>query len=108
MSDGLLPPEEIARQARAAGVSLVVLTDHGGPNLKSSTFRKVIDGVTVVGGSEASLPEGHFTFFGAAEVPLFKLPPFPPAALDDVREWVAFSRAGLPRRSEAALALLGR
>jgi len=96
MSDGLLPPEGIARQARAAGVSLVVLTDHGDPNLKSSTFRKVIDGVTVVGGSEVSLPEGHLTFFGAAEVPLFKLPPFPPAALDDVREWGAFPVLAYP------------
>ena len=96
MSDGLLPPEGIARQARSAGVSLVILTDHGGPNLKSSAFRKVIDGVTIVGGSEASLPEGHFTFFGAAEVPLFKLPPFPPAALDDVREWGAFPVLAYP------------
>ncbi|MGA6953886.1 MAG: PHP domain-containing protein, partial [Candidatus Acidiferrales bacterium] len=56
MSDGLQSPEEIALQARAAGVSLVLLTDHGRPNLASSMFRKTIAGVTIIGGSEATLP----------------------------------------------------
>ena len=49
MSDGLQSPEEIAAQARATGISLVLLTDHGRPNLASSNFRKIIDGVTIVG-----------------------------------------------------------
>src|SRR5271156_5851468 len=53
MSDGLQSPEEIAQQARSTGVSLVLLTDHGRPNLASSDFRKIIHGVTIVGGSEA-------------------------------------------------------
>src|SRR5580704_3560015 len=65
MSDGLQSPEEIARQARASGVSLVLLTDHGSPNQASSSFREAIDGVTIVGGSEASLPDGRLTFLGA-------------------------------------------
>src|SRR5271167_4386785 len=37
MSDGLQPPDEIAVQARATGVSLVLLKDHGRPNLASSS-----------------------------------------------------------------------
>ncbi len=97
MSDGLQSPEEIARQARASGCSLVLLTDHGSPNRASSTFRKIIDGVTIVGGSEASLPDGHFTFFGARKAPGFHLSSFPPEAMDDAREWGAFPVLAYPQ-----------
>jgi hypothetical protein len=90
MSDGLKSPKEIALQARASGVSLVLLTDHGSPNQASSGFRETIDGITIVGGSEASLPDGRLTFFGAQKVPRFRLSSFPPAAIDDAREWGAF------------------
>jgi hypothetical protein len=96
MSDGLQSPEEIALQARASDVSLVLLTDHGSPNLASSTFRKVIDGVTVVGGSESSLPDGHLTFFGAQEVPGSQMSSFPPEAVDDARKWGAFPALAYP------------
>jgi hypothetical protein len=96
MSDGLQSPEEIAAQARATGVSLVLLTDHGRPNLASSSFRKIIDGVTIVGGSEASLPDGHMTFFGAQEAPGFRLSSFPPEAMDDARGWGAFPVLAYP------------
>lgn len=96
MSDGLQSPEEIAMQARATGVSLVLLTDHGRPNLASSSFRKIIDGVTIVGGSEASLPDGHLTFFGAQEAPGFRLSSFPPEAMDDARGWGGFPVLAYP------------
>jgi hypothetical protein len=96
MSDGLQSPEEIAAQARATGVSLVLLTDHGRPNLASSSFRKRIDGVTIVGGSEASLPDGHLTFFGTQEVPGFRLSSFPPEAVDDARGWGGFPVLAYP------------
>jgi hypothetical protein len=96
MSDGLQSPEEIAAQARATGVSLVLLTDHGRPNVASSSFRKVIDGVTIVGGSEASLPDGHLTFFGTQEVPGFRLSSFPPEAMDDARGWGGFPVLAYP------------
>ncbi|HEY4949637.1 MAG TPA: hypothetical protein VIH88_04830 [Candidatus Acidoferrales bacterium] len=96
MSDGLQSPEEIAIQARATGVSLVLLTDHGRPNLASSSFRKIIDGVTIVGGSEASLPDGHLTFFGAREAPAFRLSSFPPEAMDDARGWGGFPVLAYP------------
>jgi hypothetical protein len=96
MSDGLQSPEEIAAQARATGVSLVLLTDHGRPNLASSSFRKIIDGVTIVGGSEASLPDGHLTFFGTQDVPGFRLSSFPPEAMDDARGWGGFPVLAYP------------
>ena len=96
MSDGLQSPEEIAEQARATGTALVLLTDHGRPNLASSSFRKVIDGVTIVGGSEASLPDGHLTFFGAKEAPGFRLSSFPPEAMDDARGWGGFPVLAYP------------
>lgn len=96
MSDGLQSPEEIALQARAAGVSLVLLTDHGRPNLASSMFRKTIAGVTIIGGSEATLPEGHFTFFGARRAPGFRVSSFPPEAMQDARTWGAFPVLAYP------------
>jgi|HubBroStandDraft_4_1064222.scaffolds.fasta_scaffold37037_2 hypothetical protein len=96
MSDGLQSPEEIAEQARATGISLVLLTDHGRPNLASSSFRKIVDGVTIVGGSEASLPDGHLTFFGAQQAPGFLLSSFPPEAMDDARGWGAFPVLAYP------------
>jgi hypothetical protein len=96
MSDGLQPPEEIALQARASGVSLVLLTDHGRPNVRSSNFRKTIAGVTVVGGSEATLPEGHFTFFGGRQAPGFRVSSFPPEAMEDARSWGAFPVLAYP------------
>jgi hypothetical protein len=96
MSDGLQSPEEIAAQARATGVSLVLLTDHGRPNLASSSFRKTVDGVKIVGGSEASLPDGHLTFFGAQQTPGFRLSSFPPEAMDDARGWGGFPVLAYP------------
>jgi hypothetical protein len=96
MSDGLQSPHGIALQARVSGVSLVLLTDHGSPNQASSTFRETINGVTIVGGSEASLPDGRLTFFGAEGVPTFRLSSFPPDAIDDTREWGAFPVVAYP------------
>jgi hypothetical protein len=96
MSDGLQSPEEIALQARDSGVSLVLLTDHGAPNRASSSFREIVEGVTIVGGSEASLPDGRLTFFGAQDVPGYRLSSFPPDAIDDARDWGAFSVLAYP------------
>src|SRR5277367_1432207 len=73
MSDGLETPEEIALQARASGVSLVLLTDHGSPNQASSGFRATIDCGTIVAGSEANLPDRRLTFFGTRGGPKFRL-----------------------------------
>ncbi len=96
MSDGLSSVDEIARQARATNVRVVILTDHGRPNLLSTNFHRTLDGVTIVGGSEATLPDGHFTFFGASAVPGFRVSSFPPEAMDDAREWGAFPVLAYP------------
>jgi hypothetical protein len=90
-SDGLESAEEIARQARAAGVSLILMTDHRDPHLKLAAFRKEIEGVVVVGGSEVRLPEGRLTIFGTEDAPQFHLSSFPPAAMEDIR-----ARGGFP------------
>ena len=52
--------------------------------------------MTIVGGSEASLPDGRLTFFGAQEAPGFLLSSFPPEAVDDAREWGAFPVLAYP------------
>jgi hypothetical protein len=90
MSDGFGSPEEIARQARESGVSLVLLTDHGNPNIAASTFREVVDGVTIVGGSEEKLPDGRLTFFGAREASSLPVSTFPPQAINEARASGAF------------------
>jgi hypothetical protein len=96
MSDGLAPVDEIAREARAAGVSAVILTEHGYPNVPATNFQRSIDGVTMIGGSEATLPDGHFTFFGATAAPRFQASSFPPEAMDDARESGAFPVLAYP------------
>lgn len=96
MSDGLGSPEEIALQAHTAGVSLVLLTDHGNPNLAATTFHRLINGVTLVGGSEARLPDGRLTFFGATDLPRYSISSFPPDAMNDARGWGAFPVIAYP------------
>ncbi len=91
MSDGIFPPEKIAIEANKANVGFVLLTDHGAPNFKASAFRKKIKGVYFIGGSESGLPEGHLNFFGAKNIPVFKLPPYPPDAVEDIKEWGGFT-----------------
>ena len=96
LSDGLRSPEEIAKAAKKAGVGLVLLTDHGKPHFKASTYQEDFEGVRVVGGSEVAMVDGHLTFFGARSVPLFKLPPHPPDAVEDINEWGGYSVIAYP------------
>jgi hypothetical protein len=91
MSDGIYPPDKIAIEAKKVDVSFVILTDHGAPNFKASVFKEKINGVFFIGGSESGLPEGHLNFFGAKKVPVFKLPPYPPEAIEDIKEWGGFT-----------------
>jgi hypothetical protein len=69
---------------------LVLLTDHGNPNYAATAFHKVINDVTLVGGSEARLPDGRLTFFGARDLPRYSISSFPPDAMNDARGWGAF------------------
>jgi hypothetical protein len=87
MSDGLLPLDEIAKAAKAARVSFILLSDHGAPHPEAATLDRTIDGVRFIGGSEVGTPEGHLIVSGVSELPRYHLPPFPPDAVDDVHEW---------------------
>ena len=100
LSDGLLPPRGIAKAAKQANVSLVLLTDHGKPHFDASTYRAKPEGVEIVGGSEVAMVDGHLTFFGANRVPLFKLPPHPPDAVADINEWGGYSVIAYPADSD--------
>lgn len=96
LSDGLADPREIAAIARRTGLSFVILTDHGNPNPRSALLQEEIGGVAILGGSESALPEGHLISFGQRTCPRFLLPPFPPQAVADIREWDGTAVVGYP------------
>ena len=86
-SDGRADLKGLAQAARRNGLSFVLLTDHGSPNRESSTVNRVISGVTVLGGSEASLPEGRLAVLFPPSLPPYRLPPHPPEAVEEIRQW---------------------
>jgi hypothetical protein len=87
MSDGLLPLEGIAREAKSARVSFVLLSDHGAPHPEASLVHESLDGVRFIGGSEVGLPDGHLIVSGVSRIPSYALPPFPPDAIAEAAEW---------------------
>ena len=91
MSDGSAPLDAIAAQAKSARVGVVLLSDHGAPHREASLIGDVIDGVRFIGGSEVGMPEGHLIVSDVDALPDHNLPPFPPDAVEDVREWGGFS-----------------
>ena len=86
LSDGLGSFDEIARQAREARVAFLLMSDHGPPH-EAAVDSVTIDGVRFIGGSEVGLPEGRLIVSGAQSLPRYTLPPYPPDAARDVREW---------------------
>jgi hypothetical protein len=96
LSDGLSPLEEIARQAKKARVSFVMLSDHGTPHPEAATLDREIDGVRFIGGSEVGIPDGHLIVSGARALPLWTLPPFPPDAIADAAAWGGMSVVTYP------------
>ena len=82
LSDGTGTPEDVARAARAAGASFVVITDHDTDAARA--FSGYRDGVLVLAGAELSTHQGHLLGLGMRPLT------FPTAtdarnALDDVR-----------------------
>lgn len=63
-SDGRSTPEEIARDARAAGLQFVVLSDH---NLETLAPPRWVDGVLLIDGVELSTPAGHVVAVGLSQ-----------------------------------------
>ncbi len=90
-SDGAGTLEEIADEAKKAGISFVILTDHGKPNKKSSFILKEVDGVKFFGGSEIDTVSGHMTSFGFDFKKNYWFSPFPEQTLEDI-----LSEGGFP------------
>lgn len=84
-SDGRLPPEKIAEEAKESGLDFVILTDHGNPNLKVIEKEGEIGGVHIISGSEVSLFDGTLLALGVKK-PSYKISPIANEAIDDIKE----------------------
>jgi hypothetical protein len=82
-SDGKGTIEEITQAASSLNYDFVILTDHGRPNLKSSTCTSWLNNVLLIGGSEFSLNCGHLAAMGF-KIPDYIFPPEPQEAIDEV------------------------
>jgi hypothetical protein len=92
-SDGGGTPEEVARAAKAAGLSFVAITDHN--NLDAKPFEGYRDGVLVIVGTEVSTTAGHLLALGIPD-PVFRFSGDAADALEDVRELGGVSFAAHP------------
>ncbi len=104
LSDGAGAPEQVARAAREAGVSFVVITDHETDAARSSAGYR--DGVLVLAGVELSTHQGHLLGLGMRPLA------FPPGvdarnALDDVHHLGGAAFAAHPTSPRAAFAWSG-
>jgi predicted metal-dependent phosphoesterase TrpH len=61
-SDGSLTPQELAQEARAAGLDFLVITDHN--NTVHQLDRVDVPGLLVVSGEEVTTPGGHASVWG--------------------------------------------
>lgn len=85
LSDGRLPPERIAEEAKKSGLDFVFLTDHGNPNLKVIEREGKMNGVFIISGSEISLFDGVLLALGVQK-PSYKISPVAEEAIDDIEE----------------------
>jgi len=89
-SDGVGSPEEIAREAKASGISIVFLTEHDAVHPDSFPFRTMIDGVTLISGIEARIAVGRFTYFSPMHIPSTVLSRYAPDVINHARDLGAF------------------
>jgi hypothetical protein len=82
-SDGKGTIDEITQAAASLNLDFVILTDHGRPNLQSSTCTAWLNNVLLIGASEFSLNCGHLAAMGF-NVPDYIFPPEPQEAIDEV------------------------
>jgi len=82
-SDGKGTIEDITTAAASLNLDFAILTDHGEPNLKSSTSTTYLNNVLLIGGSEFSLHSGHLAAMGF-NVPDYIFPPEPQEAINEV------------------------
>ena len=82
-SDGKGTIEEITQAASSLNYDFVILTDHGRPNLQSSTCTSWLNNVLLIGASEFSLNCGHLAAMGF-KMPDYIFPPEPQEAINEV------------------------
>jgi hypothetical protein len=82
-SDGKGTIGEITQAAASLNLDFVILTDHGRPNIQSSTCTTWLNNVLLIGGSEFSLNCGHLAAMGF-KVPDYIFPPEPQEAINEV------------------------
>ncbi len=99
LSDGRLPPEKIAESAKKSGLDFVVLTDHGNPNLNVIEKEGMINGVSIISGSELSLFEGSLLAVGV-EKPTYKISSVAEEAIDDIKELGGVSILAHPEKNK--------
>jgi len=82
LSDGGGTPEEVAAEAKRAGLQFVVITDHN--TLDAKPLEGYRDGVLVLVGTEISTTAGHIVGLGLAD-PVYRFSGGARDALDDIR-----------------------
>lgn len=82
-SDGKGTVDEITDAAAGLNLDFVILTDHGRPNIKSSTCTSWRGNVLLIGGTELSLNSGHLAALGF-KVPDYIFPPEPQEAINEI------------------------
>ncbi len=83
LSDGGGTPEEVAREARRAGLAFVGITDHN--NLDAKPYEGYRDGVLVLVGTEISTTAGHVLGLGLPD-PVYRFSGSAEDALEDIRD----------------------
>jgi hypothetical protein len=89
-SDGGGITDEICAAGNKRGLDFVILTDHGNPNLLSSSATAWKENLLLIGGTEISLHCGHLSALGY-KLPSHKFPPEGQEAINDVTELNGFS-----------------
>lgn len=99
-SDGGGTPEEVIREAKAAGLDFIGITEHN--NLDPKSHEGYRDGVLVLVGAEISTPVGHLLGLGLDRDPAFRFNGDGLDALEDVRDLggVAFAAHPFSNRAD--------
>jgi hypothetical protein len=84
-SDGRGSIDQITKAAAQCELDFVILTDHGGPNLESSSSTGWLNQVLLIGGTEISLNSGHLAAVGYS-IPAYIFPPEPQEAIYEIYE----------------------
>jgi hypothetical protein len=94
LSDGAGTPEEVASAAAAAGLSFVVLTDHGDAR-RDPVPPRYVDGVLLIDAVELSTTGGHYLALGMSRAP-YRLAGEPRDVIEDVQRLGGFGVAAHP------------